>query len=92
MKEYDRVELINDRQEYLDAGVKRGDKGTILGENRLPKGRIGVIIGNEGNGITAELIKASDISVRIPMTDKVESLNAGVAGSILMFEIFKGEN
>ena len=35
MKEYDRVELINDRQEYLDAGVKKGDKGTILGENRL---------------------------------------------------------
>ncbi len=34
MKEYDRVELINDRQEYLDAGVKKGDKGTILGENR----------------------------------------------------------
>jgi len=26
------------------------------------------------------------------MTDKVESLNAGVAGSIMMFEIFKGEN
>lgn len=35
MKEYDRVELIKDRQEYLDVGVKKGDKGTILGENRL---------------------------------------------------------
>ena len=35
MKEYDRVELIKDKQEYLDAGVKKGDKGTILGENRL---------------------------------------------------------
>ena len=35
MKEYDRVELIKDRQEYLDAGVKKGDRGIILGENRL---------------------------------------------------------
>ena len=35
MKEYDRVELINDRKEYLDAGVKKGDTGTILGEKRF---------------------------------------------------------
>ena len=35
MKEYDRVELIKERQEYLDSGVKKGDRGTILGEKRL---------------------------------------------------------
>ncbi len=35
MKEYDRVELIKERKEYLDAGIKKGDKGTILGEKRL---------------------------------------------------------
>ena len=33
--EYDRVELINDKQEYLDSGLKKGDKGVILGEKRL---------------------------------------------------------
>ena len=35
MKEYDRVELISDKKIYNDAGVKKGDKGTILGEKRL---------------------------------------------------------
>ena len=35
MKEYDRVELLNDRPEYLAAGVKKGDKGVILGEKRV---------------------------------------------------------
>ena len=35
MKEYDRVELISDKKVYKDAGVKKGDKGTILGEKRL---------------------------------------------------------
>lgn len=34
MKEYDRVELIKDKREYSDAGIKKGDKGTILGEKR----------------------------------------------------------
>lgn len=87
-----RQQLIEDKAKICDILVSTTLNSDILGENRLPKGRIGVIIGNEGNGITAELISASDISVRIPMTDKVESLNAGVAGSILMFEIFKGEN
>lgn len=34
MKEYDRAELIKERREYLNAGIKKGDKGVILGENR----------------------------------------------------------
>ena len=87
-----RQQLIADKSKICDILVSTTLNSDILGENRLPNKRIGVIIGNEGNGITAELIDASDMSVKIPMTDKVESLNAGVAGSILMFEIFKGEN
>lgn len=34
MKEYDRVELIRDRAEYLKRGVKKGDRGVILGGER----------------------------------------------------------
>lgn len=34
MKEYDRVKLINDRAEYKKAGIRKGDKGVILGDNR----------------------------------------------------------
>ncbi len=34
MKEYDKVELIKERSEYINAGIKKGDKGIILGENR----------------------------------------------------------
>ncbi len=35
LKEYDRVELITDRPDYLYAGVKKGAKGVILGEKRV---------------------------------------------------------
>lgn len=50
---------------------------------------LAVVIGNEGNGLSPEAISAADMAVRIPMTDAVESLNAAVAGSILLWH-FRG--
>ena len=44
------------------------------------------MIGNEGNGLRKETADAADIYVRIPMCGKVESLNAAIASSVLMFE------
>lgn len=49
-------------------------------------GNTGFLIGNEGNGLTGELSGLADTWVRIPMAGRVESLNAAVAASILMFE------
>ena len=44
------------------------------------------LIGNEGNGLKQETAQASDRLIRIPMEGQVESLNAAVAASLLMFE------
>ena len=48
-----------------------------------------IVVGNEGAGINAELVDACDGSIVIEMSDRVESLNVGVAGSILM-QTFNG--
>ena len=45
------------------------------------------LIGNEANGLTDETSKRADCLVKIPMAGKVESLNAAMAASILMFEV-----
>ena len=87
-----REELIQNKLKICDILLSTTLNAEILGKNHLPNKRIGVIIGNEGNGVSTELIQVSDMAVKIPMTQNIESLNAGVAGSILMFEIFKGEN
>ncbi len=50
-----------------------------------------LIIGNEGNGISGELQALADIRVNIPMLGKVESLNAGIAAAILMYENIRGD-
>jgi TrmH family RNA methyltransferase len=49
-------------------------------------GNTGFLIGNEGNGLTEEISRQADTWVKIPMEGKVESLNAAIAASILMFE------
>lgn len=45
------------------------------------------LIGNEGNGLREEIAEKADIWVKIPMYGQVESLNAAIAASVLMFEV-----
>lgn len=49
-------------------------------------GNTGFLIGNEANGLSEEIAGMADSYIRIPMAGKVESLNAAVAASVLMFE------
>lgn len=44
------------------------------------------MIGNEGNGLRDEVADAAEIYVKIPMCGEVESLNAAIAATVLMFE------
>ena len=44
-------------------------------------------IGNEGNGLSERLSRMADVRIRIPMEGSLESLNAAVAASILMYEV-----
>ena len=46
-----------------------------------------LVIGNEGQGVGDEILSLPHKTVSIPMDSKVESLNAGVSASILMFEL-----
>lgn len=45
------------------------------------------LIGNEGNGLRKEIADCADTWIRIPMCGQVESLNAAVAATVLMFEV-----
>ena len=45
-----------------------------------------LMIGNEGAGLSPELLALADARIAIPTTGRVESLNAAVAGSLLLYE------
>ncbi len=52
-------------------------------------GKVGILIGNEANGLSKEAAELADEKVLIPMAGSVESLNAAVAAALLMYEAFR---
>ncbi|MDR2570415.1 MAG: RNA methyltransferase, partial [Oscillospiraceae bacterium] len=48
-----------------------------------------VVLGNEGQGISNELLELCDEMIRIPISSNCESLNAAIAASIIMWEARK---
>ena len=55
-------------------------------------GAIGIVIGNEGNGMSEKVKKKCDFLVKIPMKGKVTSLNASVSAGIIMYEVVEQKN
>lgn len=67
-------------------------KADMYGENIFTKNfneAVGLILGNEGNGVSKELGNLCSESISIPMQNDVESLNVAISGSIIMYEINK---
>ena len=65
--------------------------GDVFYEQNLT-GPIGLVIGSEGFGISRLVKQNCDFTVKMPMTGNVTSLNASVAGGILLYEIFRQRN
>src|SRR5512143_4033433 len=53
------------------------------------RGAIGLVVGNEGEGMRRLVRESCDFLVKLPMRGRVDSLNAAVAGSIVMYEILR---
>ena len=48
-----------------------------------------IVIGNEGNGISGNVLNAVNEKIRIPMKGQIESLNAAVSAAILLYHIYE---
>ena len=66
----------------LDKNAKAYDKYDY-------KKPVAFFVGNEGNGLKESTVKKCDNTAFIPMCGEVESLNASVAASLMMYEIFR---
>ena len=66
-------------------------KSKPLGDADL-SGSLAIFIGSEGAGLPRELLARMDEVVAIPHSPNVESLNAGVAASIVLYEVAKQKN
>ena len=61
-------------------------KGTCAYDEKDYTKACGFLIGNEGNGLTDEIANLADAYIKIPMEGQVESLNAAISASLLLYE------
>jgi len=80
-------ECINELKEndYIIYGTKV-DNGKNLKEIEK-KNKYAIIMGNEGKGVSENIMTMCDEYIYIPMNSKCESLNVGVATSIILYEM-----
>ncbi len=89
-----RVSNINDAIRQLKkagiwvAGADAGERSVELSEADFRRD-IALVIGAEGEGLAQLVRRECDYLVRIPMRGVTESLNASVAGGVLMYEVLR---
>jgi TrmH family RNA methyltransferase len=70
---------------FAAIAAESGSRSVAAGDADLASA-CALMIGNEGAGLGAELLSLADARISIPMPGRVESLNAAVAGSLLLYE------
>lgn len=82
------LELKSLKNKGYEVIVTALDADADLFEYCFPK-KVVIVIGNESNGVGEQLQKLANRRIKIPMKGKTESLNAGVAASLMAYEIFR---
>lgn len=86
--------LQADLREYLAALKNQGVEVAVTALHRdskdysilQGKSDIAIVVGNEGQGVSSEVIELADVVVTIPMFGKAESLNVAIASALLMYK------
>ncbi|HUI82811.1 MAG TPA: RNA methyltransferase [Candidatus Binatia bacterium] len=90
-----RVELAEAVQQVRGRGIRvlatSSRKGTAVWNANL-RGPLAIVIGSEGAGVPRETLAQADEVVAIPQSARVESLNAGIAASIVLYEAARQRN
>ncbi len=79
------IDELKDKGLWFAAAAMDGD---VMYRVNL-KGPIGLVIGNEGNGVSRLVREHCDLTVSIPMSGDIDSLNASVAAGVLAFEVVR---
>ena len=69
------------------AGLEQGPEARDLGEVDW-SGPVMLVVGSEGTGLRALVRRRCDFTVEIPMRGRIDSLNAAVAGSVVLYAIW----
>ncbi|EHL19371.1 hypothetical protein HMPREF9628_01555 [Peptoanaerobacter stomatis] len=82
--------MLDDVQMIKDLGYKMYSsslKNAVNCVNAFTDDKIALIIGNEANGVSDELLSVSDKKIKISMQGNAQSLNVSVATAMLIYEM-----
>jgi len=83
------IEKLKDKDSGVwVTGLEAGEESQPYTEIDL-KGKVALVIGSEGKGLSSSVRGKCDFLARLPMLGKVDSLNAGVAGALAMYEVLR---
>ena len=80
------IKTLQDKGFYIVSTVVQSE---FSFDDMGKRDKICIVIGNEGHGVSREIIDNSDMTITIKMTGRAESLNASVAAGISIYEIRK---
>jgi 23S rRNA (guanosine2251-2'-O)-methyltransferase len=80
------IDFLKNSGLKIVAATEKGEQSIFESEMAGP---LGLIMGSEGEGISAEYLKKTDLQVSIPLLGKIESLNVSVAAGVMMYEVVR---
>ena len=83
------VDLVEWLGRYRGTSIALDGRGEASLYDLDLTGPVALLVGNEGAGLSPALAAAATVRARIPMAGPVESLNAGTAGAIALFEALR---
>ncbi|MCI0421914.1 MAG: RNA methyltransferase [Acidobacteria bacterium] len=86
------AELLHDLARNGFTLVAATPKATVDFRQPVYQGRVALLVGNEGKGLSKEILSHARVQIRIPMEAAIESLNVSVATSIILCEAARQRN
>lgn len=77
---------------FVVAALTPDAEATSIGDfvgTSAARGRVAVLLGTEGHGLTADAIDRSDVRLRIPMSGAVDSLNIATAAGVALHRLYE---
>jgi tRNA G18 (ribose-2'-O)-methylase SpoU len=83
----DGLAAVRERGFRVVALTPRADSVSLRSLRDVTTGRVALLLGSEGPGLSEQALAAADLAVRIPMAGGVDSLNVATAAAIAFYEV-----
>jgi 23S rRNA (guanosine2251-2'-O)-methyltransferase len=83
------IDLLKEQGVWVAGAAGEAEQTVYRNDFTMP---LALVIGNEGKGIGRLIREKCDFLVKLPMSGRINSLNASVAASVLMYEVVRQRN